>query len=193
MKIIASLGCIGSGKDYHQGELVVQGYKAMNIADVIRQGLFTILGYWPKTGKEYEDFKIASVAIVLEGRWIKSSFGRQLLQNFGSWLCKDDPEFLVKKWAMPIIKDQAEDLISVNDVRKIEEVLYINKVAEENDIELEYVYNRYPSPRLNITNTHYTEKLAQFLYHLGVEHRQKFTAGELITLLKENNYPYTFE
>ena len=93
MKIKVYIGVIGSGKDFMaKKETDVQ----LSFADALREEVWEMLGWKPKTPEEYEEFK--SQKWKLPGDRLYYFTGRDILQRYGTDIRrKEDPDYWAKK------------------------------------------------------------------------------------------------
>ena len=169
MVIKVYIGVIGSGKDYRaKQECDIQ----LAFADQLREDVWKMIGWKPKTPEEYEMFKSA----LFNPAYFELEFngpvftGRDLLQKYGTEVRRAEDE---KHWCDCLIR-RLEVLSSTNngnsigitDCRFYNEVSALIKFAKRANklgynIQLEFIHTDFKSDRYNSTAEHESEKLAQ--------------------------------
>lgn len=152
----AFVGSIGSGKGYKCDKLKEQGYIKLDFADCLREMVWRMLNWEPKTPEEYDNFK--------KGKQYISNFGylngRLVLQKIGQAMRCIDENFWVKQWTKSIDKlfKMGYDNIMVSDARYENEIEAIKSIQNAN-IKIEFC--DYHSDRYDNKNTHESEQMAQ--------------------------------
>ena len=125
MKIKAYIGVIGSGKDYRcKNECTHK----VSFADGVREDVWKILGWEPKTEKEYEAFKTTlfyltglRAVIGYSQDNILQVTGREILQNYGSLMKELHGEDYWAVRILPALEDlqsnSTEIIIGITDCR----------------------------------------------------------------------------
>lgn len=197
MKIRIFLGVIGSGKSYCSNQLVQQGYQKISVADSLRDALWGILGWKPRTDEEYNAFKQHELIDVTNSINTTIVTGRQVLQNMGevfkSWFGRD---YWATQWYSRVLYQMLVCPIKnghnvvCDDVRFPEEVEQALELAE-NGYDVQFIFCDYKSERYNSTNQHISERYAQAILALN-----KYKDGDIIAiedLLKINEQFYIYD
>ena len=169
MKINVYIGCIGSGKDYRaKQDCDIQ----LAFADQLREDVWKMIGWKPKTQEEYEAFKNA----VFSASPDALSFGvgpiftgRNILERYGSLMKETHGEnywsnILIKK--LELLTYPNNYVIGISDCRFLVESNNLIKFAKRvnklgHDIQLEFIHTDFKSDKYNATSEHESEKLAQ--------------------------------
>lgn len=168
MKINVYIGCIGSGKDYRaKQDCDVQ----LAFADQLREDVWKMIGWKPKTQEEYEAFKNTDlISGTLNSRLDRVEFtGRELLQRYGTEVRRAEDE---NHWGKRLIDKLAllgsvgTKTVGISDCRFDNEVRRLIKFKKDADhldidIQLEFIHTDFKSERYNTTSEHESEKLAQ--------------------------------
>jgi len=155
-KIIAYIGVIGAGKSFsaknYKKKLESQGKKVeiMSFADAIREMLWKLLKWEPKSNKEYDQFKKSDIKFDNV-----SLTGRELLQRFGTDIMRDmvDKDIWLKQFIKKVNNSEA-DYILCTDCR------FENEVKLLMSHNTEFIFCNYESWRYEITD-HESEKFAK--------------------------------
>lgn len=167
MKINVYIGVVGSGKDYAAKR---DCNTQLAFADQLREDVWTMLGWWPKTGTEYDAFKKKSFG--LPGGTMFT--GRDLLQRYGTEVRRKEKD---SHWVDALLR-QLEfrvDLgktVGITDCRFPNEVRGLIQFARQQNKELSdigqpsffklnFIHCDYHSDRYDATQTHESERLAQ--------------------------------
>ena len=171
MIIKAYIGVIGSGKDYRaKQECDIQ----LSFADQLREDVWKMIGWKPKTPEEYDMFKRSTFAL-FNGVGNVSSLlplftGRDLLQRYGTEVRRAEDE---KHWCDCLIRrleilssTNNENSIGITDCRFANEVSALIKFSKRANklgynIQLEFIHTDFKSDRYNYIAEHESEKLAQ--------------------------------
>lgn len=175
MKINVYIGVVGSGKDYAARR---DCNTQLAFADQLREDVWTMLGWRPKTDDEYEEFKRSTfVPAGYEPSSIKHQIkvtGRDLLQRYGTEVRRKEKD---SHWVDALLRqlEFRTDLgktVGITDCRFPNEVRgLIQFVRQQNkelsDIglsslyELNFIHCDYHSGRYDAAQTHESERLAQ--------------------------------
>ncbi|WP_428743168.1 hypothetical protein [Tenacibaculum sp.] len=171
MKIKVYIGVIGSGKDYQAKR---DCDVTMAFADQLREDVWTMIGWGPKTEAEYEAFKKAEFVptTFLDNNYKSGVFtGRDLLQRYGTEVRRKEKsshwvDILIKKLWMDV---PTASTVGITDCRfpnevkgLIEGVKKLNWGSSTLPVfELEFIHTNYKSDRYDTTSTHESERLAQ--------------------------------
>ena len=170
MVIKAYIGCIGSGKDFMaKKETDIQ----LAFADALREEVWKMLGWKPKTPEEYEEFKTQKWK--LPGNRLCYFSGRDILQKYGTDIRrKEDKDHWAKKlierilylrkYDMPIHvgdKRLSRATIGITDCRFENEVRKLIEFSLEETIKVEFIHTDFKSERYDPKAQHESEKFAQ--------------------------------
>ena len=169
MNIRAYIGCIGSGKDYRcKNECTHK----VSFADGVREDVWKILGWKPKTSEEYENFKQSLYCPVnFSNHRTSAEFpteitGRTILQNYAE-LQKvlHSPNYWIYRTLDALEnlhKHRTEDMtVGITDCRFSNEISALIQFANDLDCDLEFVHCDYESNKYDKTSNHKSEMLAQ--------------------------------
>jgi hypothetical protein len=166
MTLKCFIGIKGSGKGYQCNILKKQGYIQIDFADELKAMCWDILGWTPENDKEYEDFKLGKIYI--DGFGYVN--GRKFLQNLGTEaIRKRDPEFWCWEWNKKVEKYFYNTNICCSDLR------FLNELKMARYFDAEFYFVNYKSERYDCTDTHESERLAQFLLAHNFAHMQRIT------------------
>jgi len=155
MKIIAYIGVIGSGKDYQANEMKKhleskdRTVKTIKFADALREMIWLLIGWTPKTEEEYEKFKKSTFSFFggeFSGREILIRLGTDIMRNY-------DKNVWVNKMMLKI-NSSTEDYILITDCR------FTNEVNCLIDCGAKFIFCNYKSERYELKN-HSSEAFAQ--------------------------------
>lgn len=170
MKVNVYIGVIGSGKDFMaKKETDVQ----LSFADALREEVWEMLGWKPKTPEEYEEFK--SQKWKLPGDRLHYFTGRDILQRYGTDIRrKEDPDYWAKKLVNKLILFNSIDMpldpgklplnkcsIGITDCRFENEIVQLIKFSDKYLVPLTFVHTDYKSDRYDSESDHESEKVAQ--------------------------------
>ena len=170
MKIKVYIGVIGSGKDFMaKKETDIQ----LAFADALREEVWKMLGWKPKTPEEYEEFK--SQKWKLPGDRLHYFTGRDILQRYGTDIRrKEDPNYWTKKLVDKLILFNSIDMpldpgklplnkcsIGITDCRFENEIIHLIKFSDKYLVPLTFVHTDYKSDRYDSESNHESEKVAQ--------------------------------
>jgi len=185
MKIKAYIGVIGSGKDYKCAQECTH---KVSFADEVREDVWKLIGWKPKTPEEYEQFKTAilcAIDVDYEDNSLAQDLGftgRKLLQNYAE-LQKTihSPNYWIYRTMDKLEKlhtHRTEDTaVGITDCRFPNEITALINFANEFNCDLEFVHCDFESSRYNRTSDHPSETLAQ--RYAG----RNFTPGEFNKLI----------
>ena len=169
MKIRAYIGVIGSGKDYRCSKECTH---KVSFADGVREDVWKILGWKPKTEEEYENFKQSLYCPVnFSNPRISVEFpakitGRVILQNYAE-LQKvlHSPNYWIYRTLDSLEnlhKHRTEDMVvGITDCRFSNEISALIQFANDLNCDLEFVHCDYESSKYDRTSDHKSEMLAQ--------------------------------
>ena len=183
MKIRAYIGVIGAGKDYRCSKECTH---KVSFADGVREDVWKILGWKPKTLEEYEEFKTSVLCpintpydvIVKELTFT----GRELLQNYAE-LQKvlHSPNYWIYRTLDSLEnlhKHRTEDMVvGITDCRFSNEISALIQFANDLNCDLEFIHCDYESSKYDRTSDHKSEMLAQKF------DRRTFIPGEFNELI----------
>lgn len=182
MKILSTIGVIGSGKNFTADLLTkdCDKVKQINFSDGIRELTWKILGWQPKDSYEYEKFKNFPIFMTNnEGTILSKLRGRELLQRVGTDAIRNnDKNFWANYWkreAVQTILKKEIEIIVCTDCRHENEVQIIIEVAKKMGIEYQFIFCDFKSERYEL-NDHPSEKFAREIVNTG-----KFKDKEDIT------------
>ena len=170
MKIKVYIGVIGSGKDFMaKKETDVQ----LAFADALKEEVWEMLGWKPKTTEEYEEFKAQKWK--LPGDRLYYFTGRDILQRYGTDIRrKEDPDYWAKKlvdklilfnsMSMPLYPNKLplhKCNIGITDCRFENEIIQLIKFSDKYLVPLTFVHTDYKSDRYDAKSNHESEKVAQ--------------------------------
>jgi hypothetical protein len=183
MKINVYIGVIGSGKDYRaKQDCDIQ----LAFADQLREDVWKIIGWKPKTQDEYEIFKNST--FYSNGFGEQPIFtGRDLLQRYGTEVRRaEDNDHWCKRLTdnLALLGSAGTKTVGVTDCRFDNEIRRLIKFKKDADylgidVQLEFIHADFKSERYNATSEHESEKLAQ--QFVG----KVFTEGEFNKLIFE--------
>ena len=169
MKIRVYIGCIGSGKDYRaKRDCDVQ----LAFADSLREDVWKILGWKPKTEEEYENFKQSLCCHVnfsnsrTSVEFPTKITGRIILQNYAE-LQKvlHSPNYWIYRTLDSLEnlhKHRTEDMVvGITDCRFPNEISALIQFANDLNCDLEFVHCDYESSKYDRISEHKSEMLAQ--------------------------------
>lgn len=168
MIIKVYIGVMGSGKDFMaKKETDIQ----LAFADALREEVWRMLGWKPKTPEEYEEFKTQKWK--LPGDRLYYFSGREILQRYGTDIRrKEDEDY----WANKLIETLSYlkskqgskspvDLfplkIGITDCRFDNEVRKLIEFSLKEIVKVEFVHTNFKSERYDPKAVHESEKLAQ--------------------------------
>ena len=169
MKINVYIGVIGSVKDYRaKQECDIQ----LAFADQLREDVWKIIGWKPKTQEEYETFKSAlfNPAYFELGFNSPAFTGRDLLQRYGTEVRRAEDD---KHWCDCLIRrleilssTNNENSVGITDCRFYNEVSALIKFSKRanklgQNVQLEFIHTDFKSDRYNSTAEHESERLSQ--------------------------------
>lgn len=168
MKINVYIGVIGSGKDYRaKQDCDIQ----LAFADQLREDVWKMLGWKPKTQEEYETFKdtLFNTAYLELGFNGPIFSGRELLQRYGAEVRRaEDTDHWCKRLIdkLAFLGSVGTKTVGVTDCRFDNEVKRLIKFKKDADylgvdVQLEFIHTDFKSDRYNATSEHESEKLAQ--------------------------------
>ena len=186
MVIKAYIGCIGSGKDFLSKR---DCDTRAAFADELREDVWKILGWRPKTDKEYKDFKLSRFRLPTDR--LDYITGREILQNYGSLRKKEDVDYWVKRLIRridDILLDSSKSFcfskfdirsIGISDCRFDNEIVGLIKYCEKKSISLEFHHTDFKSDTYDPSLIHESEVLAQsFLGFKGTQQEFDFLIKE---------------
>ena len=169
MIIKAYIGVIGSGKDYRcKNECILK----VSFADGVREDVWKILGWKPKTSEEYENFKQSLYCPVnfsnprTSAEFPTEITGRTILQNYAE-LQKvlHSPNYWIYRTLDALEnlhKHSTEDMVvGITDCRFSNEISALIQFANDLNCDLEFVHCDYESNKYDRTSNHKSEMLAQ--------------------------------
>ncbi len=174
-KIIATIGVIGSGKDYYCNQLNPDC--KIGFSDGVREYTWAALGWAPKDDFEYEYFKTSKILAFIKTVGIKDMEGRQLLENIATKLREYDNYFWAKVWrqkASSYLKANEGVVLVAHDCRYPEEAYHILATAAETRTDVQFIFLDYKSPKYQIRD-HESEAFAQYFLNEGCTHQQDIT------------------
>ena len=170
MKIRAYIGVIGAGKDYRCSKECTH---KVSFADGVREDVWKILGWEPKTEEEYEAFKTTlfyppglRAAIGYSQDNILQVTGREILQNYAE-LQKvlHSPNYWIYRTLDSLEnlhKHRTEDMVvGITDCRFSNEISALIQFANDLNCDLEFVHCDYESSKYDRTSDHKSKMLAQ--------------------------------
>lgn len=181
MEIRAYIGVVGAGKTYTaEKECNVK----LGFADKLREDVWMLLNYEPKTEEEYTAFKNANLdsdTCLLD---YFSLTGRQLMCNYADVIKQTYPnyftEHLLKKLKARLLDPTCwDDIIGITDCRFPEEVKALLQFEKDNFIRVTFVHCDFRSERYDSKSQHNSEKMAQQFAGL------KFTENEFNLKIRE--------
>lgn len=170
MIIKVYIGVMGSGKDFMaKKETDIQ----LAFADALREEVWKMLGWKPKTPEEYEEFK--SQKWKLPGDRLHYFTGRDILQRYGTDIRrKEDPDYWAKKLVDKLTLFNSMDMplypgklplhkcsIGITDCRFENEIIQLIKFSDKYLVPLTFVHTDYKSDRYDANSKHESEKVAQ--------------------------------
>lgn len=170
MNVRVYIGCIGSGKSFMaEKETDIQ----LAFADALREDVWDMLGWRPKTQEEYEEFKEQKWK--LPGDRLYYFTGRDILQRYGTDIRrKEDPDYWAKKLVDKLILFNSIDTplypgklppnkcsIGITDCRFENEIIHLIKFSDKHFVPLTFVHTDYKSDRYDAKSEHPSEKIAQ--------------------------------
>ena len=170
MIIKVYIGCIGSGKDFMaKKETDIQ----LAFADALREEVWKMLGWKPKTPEEYEKFKTRKW--MLPGDRLYYFTGRDILQRYGTDIRrKEDEDYWANKLIEKLVHFKALDfpvnfgdksvnrsIIGITDCRFENEVRKLIEFSLKETVKVEFVHTNFKSERYDPKAVHESEKLAQ--------------------------------
>lgn len=178
--ILATIGAIGSGKDFTCKKLKSLGFSQVDFKDAMLEAVWTLLNWQPKNQKEYETFKVSTFS----NSFFNISFtGRQLLERFGTECIRKSlnlESLWVDKW-----KEFAGSLlegfkkVSVGDCRFKNEVEGIISLGETLNKRVGFIFCDFKSTRYDNSGNHPSRLLAQYLVSLGYKDQDIIEAEEM--------------
>lgn len=165
MKVKVFIGVMGSGKDFHASKCDA----VVAFADQLREDIWTMIGWRPKTDAEYQAFKstqfISSTSWTSMGNQPKFT-GRDLMQRYGTEVRRNEnPEH----WAKSLQKtlrdlnmknlDNPSFTVGVADCRFENEIKAI-KELEDYGIRVEFVHVNFESDRYKVDPSHVSEAMS---------------------------------
>lgn len=167
MKVKVFIGVIGSGKDFHASKCDA----VVAFADQLREDIWTMIGWSPKTDAEYQAFKKATFCTIGLNSTVNLNghiqfTGRDILQRYGTEVRRNEnPEH----WAKSLQKtlrdmnmknlDNPSFTVGVADCRFENEVKAM-KELEDYGIRVEFVHVNFKSDRYNIDPSHVSEAMS---------------------------------
>ena len=170
MKVRVYIGVIGSGKDFMaEKETDIQ----LAFADALREDVWDILGWRPKTQEEYEELKNKSGNCL--GIGYITLLVENILQRYGTDIRrKEDPDYWAKKLVDKLILFNSIDvpiypgklppskcIIGITDCRFENEIVHLIKFSDKYLVPLTFVHTDYKSDRYDAKSEHPSEKIAQ--------------------------------
>jgi glutaredoxin-related protein len=176
-RIKSFIGVIGSGKDYQCNKLIREGeWVSTAFAKGLRDMCWKVLGWSPKDDEEYEAFKKGLVNIPNFGYVV----GRIMLQNIGSMARTWDEGVFCNAWRDDVLCYLRSGLnVCCSDLRALNELLTSYKMGSN------IIFTNYISDRYDCTQTHESERLAQFLIYKGFKDLQVLTKGDIDMIYEE--------
>lgn len=174
-KIIAFVGCIGSGKDFHATKLKEQNnFAHINFADAVRQSAWLSLGYTPANNTEYEKFK----ACTFKSEDIDYSFtGRDFLIRIGNDMGRGffGDTFWIDRVKNFILSNTDKIGFCNSDTRYLNEVQALRDFASSQNFDLKFQFCNFKSDRYDKTVFSESEFLAQILTQKGIRDTEDIT------------------
>ena len=167
MTVRAYIGVIGAGKDYRCSKECTH---KVSFADGVREDVWKILGWKPKTSEEYEEFKTSVLCHINTQYNVTTKeltfTGRELLQNYAE-LQKvlHSPNYWIYRTLDSLEnlhKHRTEDMIvGITDCRFSNEISALIQFANDLNCELEFIHCDYESSKYDRISDHKSEMLAQ--------------------------------
>ena len=172
MKINVYIGVIGSGKDYRAKQ---DCDMQLAFADQLREDVWKMIGWKPKTPEEYERFKKSVfipadfVSWSLLGYKYPIFTGRDLLQRYGTEVRRaEDTDHWGKRLIdnLALLGSAGTETVGITDCRFDNEIRRLIKFKKDADylgidVQLEFIHTDFKSDRYNATSEYESEKLAQ--------------------------------
>jgi hypothetical protein len=183
-KLICLIGPMGGGKDYRANQFIQDAkvfkhsMKKICFADELREECWQELGWRPENEKEYELFKRNYIESH-DGNIGICLTGRQYLQRKGAYRRKKDPNYWVNLWILKVQEQlNNQNNVVCSDLRYPNECKSAFKVSTNiicDPPKKEFIFCCYESDRLDLTNAHESEFLAQQIY------KDKYRDGDILT------------
>jgi len=188
-QLIGYIGVIGSGKDYRCLNDLKNGNSfKFDFSDGVRELTFGFFGMKYLSGGEYEEWKLKEHDLSIRGKPEKIQ-GRKFLENVGITMRRYKNDFWAKYCAKKIynfFSKEGGKIAIVNAIRYIEEVEYVLKVANLNDVECKFIFCDYHSERYEIRDDD-SEKFAQLFIKKGYQDGDDITK-EVLNLVEKHNH-----
>lgn len=170
MNIRVYIGTIGSGKNYTaEKETDIR----LAFADALREEVWKMLGWKPKTPEEYEEFKTQKWK--LPGDRLYYFSGREILQRYGTDIRrKEDEDYWANKLIEKLVRFKTLDfpinfgdksvhrsIIGITDCRFENEVRKLIEFSLKETVKVEFVHTNFKSERYDPKAVHESEKFAQ--------------------------------
>lgn len=171
-RLVAFLGCEGSGKSYNSSKLVNEcGFTKVSFADALREMAFKVIGMDFEEGmKQYAELKKTEL--------VNGQNFRNILENLGSALRAHDEDF----WANALINkiNDIETNICIDDMRYPNEFIKVYNYCKENNIEFKAYFCNYKSDVYRNDNPHESAKLANYLFNLNYKDLQEISIDDIV-------------
>lgn len=167
MKINVYIGVMGSGKDYAARR---DCNTQLAFADQLREDVWTMLNWWPKTDDEYDLFKKKHFGLPGGSMFT----GRDLLQRYGTEVRRKEKD---SHWVDSLLlqlerRTDLGETVGITDCRFPNEVRgliqfvkqqnkELSDIGQPNFYELNFVHCDYHSDRYDAKQKHVSEKMAQ--------------------------------
>jgi hypothetical protein len=176
------MGVMGSGKDFNATTHMNQSKAKVKIkvafADAVRDMVWTLLNWEPKTPIEYSKFKTDGKITLstIDKHTLSTVSGREFMQKLGTdAVRKYMPDFWVE-----IVRNKITDIIKECNLNREECDIYITDCRFENeltmllDFDVRIIFCNFKSPDYRISD-HESEKLANDLLKEGFEDLEDIT------------------
>lgn len=177
MIIQAFPGVIGSGKDHRCNQLISQGYEKIGFADKVREVIWEVIDWEPKTDAEYELFKKATI-VISTPFGSSETLGRDMLIAIGD---KIREVVGIDSWVTAWKKvTQNKPYVCIPDLRYKNELAALFYTFSEN---LVVTFCDYKSNKYDAERNSPAEKMAQEMIRMGYRDGQVLTERDIIKII----------
>lgn len=189
IEIIGLIGVIGSGKSYKQKKYVEEGFFELNLADSMKEFIWSVIDWTPSDKHQERLFKDSyGVSILTQdipNRLVHSISGRNFLINFGQKMkTLTHDNIWIEKTVMKInrqINNKVNkfvigDVRFYNEVSGLKNLKYYREKEYDDKVDLKFIFSDYRSESYQVNREEPSEKFAISFLDKGL------SDGEIINI-----------